>query len=355
MKKKAVIISLNGNPAHVSHIVAYYKLLELCDFDSVLYVLPVLNKFIPEGVDYINELGSLKQYDIAVFESPCKLNLKVMLKLKFCSSCKIIYVYHEPLGSFKSFTSAGVPFLLTLSIFLKDAIHFFLLLITDLVLLPSKKAFQYYEGGIYKRLNSHYEYLPLLYDDEREDSHINMDKFFFSYIGGIAIDHAFPEFLNFIDWAISNNKLIDYKFLIASRNDPGNKELLHKLEQTGRLILDTDGPMTNEEINNHFASSVLVWNAYSRTTQSGVLAKSFMFGTPAIVMKNNLSEFVKDGENVVAIEDNTSFDQISKAADYIKKNRKQFSDSCRKVFEDKFFYRTYKDRFTNLLIQYKLQ
>ena len=93
----------------------------------------------------------------------------------------------------------------------------------------------------------------------------------------------------------------------------------------------------------------VVWNAYARTTQSGVLAKSFMFGTPAIVLRKNLSEFAVDGQEVTAIEDNTSFEEIEKAVMRITGDFEHYSFAARKRFEEKFYYRQYNETFSKIL------
>ena len=52
-----------------------------------------------------------------------------------------------------------------------------------------------------------------------------------------------------------------------------------------RLKLVVGKPMSNLEINNYFNKSLVVWNAYRRSMQSGVLPKAYMFGTPVIIVK----------------------------------------------------------------------
>ena len=92
-----------------------------------------------------------------------------------------------------------------------------------------------------------------------------------------------------------------------------------------------------------------MWNAYARTTQSGVLAKSFMFGTPAVVLKKNLSEFTMEGQEVVAIDDNTSFVEIESAVNRVVSDFNHFSVSCRRRFEETFYYRRYNEEIRKLV------
>ena len=83
--------------------------------------------------------------------------------------------------------------------------------------------------------------------------------------------------------------------------------------------------------------------------ESGVLAKSFMFGTPALVMSQNLNEFTHDGENVVAIDDNTNFKEIEVAVTKIRDNFDSFSVNCRQEFEKSFYYKVYNENLKSII------
>jgi glycosyltransferase involved in cell wall biosynthesis len=142
-------------------------------------------------------------------------------------------------------------------------------------------------------------------------------------------------------------------FLIATKSKLDIDERIQKLLDTGRLFVFEGKPMTNEEINYHYKSSFAVWNAYNYTTQSGVLAKSFMFGTPAIVMCKNLSEFVENNREVVAIDDNNSYSEISEALYEIISNYDKYSDAARTCFVDNFYYRTHNKKMVDILKKLK--
>ena len=191
-----------------------------------------------------------------------------------------------------------------------------------------------------------YHYLPLMYCDEREERHTRMPRLYFSYIGTVAADHSFQEYLEFVEWAVTNNKLVDICFMIGTKSE---FEIPEALKTSNRVTIHKGQPMTNEEINAYYSSSIAVWNAYARTTQSGVLAKSFMFGTPAIVLRTNLNEFTRDGQNVVAIDDNTDKEQIAAAVEKIYGNFDTFSSECRKEFEKSFYYRAHNEEFRRII------
>jgi len=216
---------------------------------------------------------------------------------------------------------------------------------SDVVLLPSKKAVDFYNANpLYK--NANYHYLPLFYDDERTQEHQQIERKYFSYIGTVAADHSFGEYLKFVEWAVKENELQGMKFLIATKSE---FEAPQVLNDSTRVEIRKGKPLSNEEINEAYASTLVVWNAYARTTQSGVLAKSFMFGTPAVVLKKNLSEFTMDGQEVVAIDDNTSFEEIESAVNRIVSDFNHYSGSCRKRLEKTFYYRRYNEEIRKLV------
>ena len=80
-----------------------------------------------------------------------------------------------------------------------------------------------------------------------------------------------------------------------------------------------------------------------------MLAKSFMFGTPTLVMRHNLNEFTHDGDNVVAIDDNTNFEEIEAAVAKIREHFESFSAGCRKEFEKSFYYKVSNEQFKRII------
>lgn len=132
----------------------------------------------------------------------------------------------------------------------------------------------------------------------------------------------------------TNRTIVRLAFLIATKSE---FEVPKELLRSSRVVIRKGKPMSNDEINEYYASTYVVWNAYARTTQSGVLAKAFMFGTPAIVLRKNSNEFMRDGIEVVAIEDNTDNSQIVRAIQQIRNNFEIYSRNCRMQFQRLFF------------------
>lgn len=343
--KIALIVSLNFNPGHVSHMLASYRQLEELGYESVYYVdeafVPYLSK---DSRIYVYGKEKIANVSLAVFVFPSHKNLPVIRKLKG-QGAKIIYIFHEPLAPLNEYRKAGFSYKYLVRLWIINRISSLTVRWSDAVLVPSKKAEEFYHANpLYQNKNVHY--LPLLYDDEWTAHYVDKARLYFGYIGTVAADHSFKEYLQFVEKAISENRLPHIVFLIATKSE---FEVPRILAESSRLVIQKGRPLSNEEINEYYSSSFVVWNAYARTTQSGVLAKSFMFGTPAIVLRKNLSEFSVDGQEVAAIDDNTSFDEIEEAVLRITENFGHYSLAARKRFEDTFYYRHYNNTFSKIL------
>ncbi len=343
--EKALVISLNFNPGHVSHMVASYRQLEELGYDSQLYVDAAFIPFLPKSCRYcVYGKDKIPEVSVAIVLFPSQKNLFLIRKLKRLGS-KVIYLFHEPLTPLKEYLKAGFSYTYLAKLWIVNQISRLTVKWSDAVLLPSKKAVEYYKANpLYT--NKNYHYLPLLYDDERTSKYFDYPRYYFGYIGTVAADHSFMEYVKFAEWTILEKRLPQLKFLIATKSD---FDIPRALAESPRVVVKKGTPLSDDEINDCYASSFIVWNAYSRTTQSGVLAKSFMFGTPAVVLRKNLSEFTEDGKEVVAISDNTSFEEIQEAVLRIMTNFETFSSLARERFEKAFFYRRYNESFREIL------
>lgn len=343
--KKALVISLNFHPGHVSHMVASYRQLEELDYEAEYCVAEGFVPYLPKGSRIcVYGKDKAEKVSVAMFLFPSQKNLLLIRKLKR-QGAKIIYIFHEPLAPMKEYRKAGFSYKYLAKLWVINRISSLTVKWSDVILLPSKKAVDYYKANpLYKNENTHY--LPLLYDDERKKSLALPERKYFSYIGTVAADHSFDEYLQFVKKAIEKDALPELSFLVATKSE---LEVPKELLDSPKVTIRKGTPLSDEEINECYASTFVVWNAYARTTQSGVLAKSFMFGTPAIVLRKNLSEFTEDGKEVVAIDDNTSFEEIEKAVVKITDSFTQFSDAARKRFEETFYYRKYNETIKEIL------
>lgn len=343
--KTAIIVSLNFHPGHVSHLVASYRQFEELGYKSVFCVNEAFVPYLPKGSNIcLYGKDKLAEVSVALFVFPSQKNLSLIHQLK-SKGTKIVYIFHEPLSPLKDYRKAGFSYLYLIKLWIINQISSLTVKWSDAVILPSLKAVEFYKANqLYT--NPHIYYLPLMYDDERKNVHVGGERKYFGYIGTIAADHSFQEYLQFVEWAINNNALPELDFLVATKSQ---FEVPDSLKGNPRLFVQAGRPLTDDEINNFYAQTAVVWNAYERTTQSGVLAKSFMFGTPALILKRNNNEFTEDGVEVRTINDNTDCDEILNAVECIRKDISGYSENCRKRFLSSFYYRNYNDRFANIL------
>lgn len=343
--KTALIISLNFNPGHVSHMVASYKQCEEIGYKASYFVDPAFADYLPEDGNILkNGIDACPISDLAIFLFPSQKNLPLIWKLKR-KGIKVIYIFYEPLSPMKDYRKVGFSFKYLAKLWVINRISSLTVKRSDIVLLPSKKAVSFYEKNP-SYSNPNYHYLPLMYDDERGECHATMLREYFSYIGTVAADHSFNEYLKFVEWAVGENWLPSMKFLVATKSTFNVPEVLKDSE---RVVIKQGSPLSNTEINKCYAQSFCVWNAYARTTQSGVLAKSFMFGTSALVLKKNCNEFARDGIEIKAIEDNSNTQAIADAIDEILKEFREFSANCRKRFLTSFYYKNYNECLKKLI------
>jgi glycosyltransferase involved in cell wall biosynthesis len=168
-------------------------------------------------------------------------------------------------------------------------------------------------------------------------------------MGGLCRAHGFDHFLRFMRSELQRGS--DLRFLIASRqplpaeikNDPIVKKNSDKLKlQCGR-------PLSSDEMNLAYAESFCIWNIYRRSTQSGVLPKAFMFGTPVLASSSgSFPEFVKDGVNGKFAE-SQDHHAIARSLSDIRSDQRNFVLNCRKTFNEEFFYKANLSRFDGLL------
>lgn len=341
--KRALIISLNFHPGHVSHMVAGYKQLEELGYRCTYFVDAAFEGYLPQGGRVVTSKSRVPECDVAVFLFPSLHNIPLIRKLRK-SHTGVFYIFHEPLASLKHYREAGFSYLSLAKLWVIDHVSALTLKWSDTVLLPSHKAVRYYKANRHYR-NSNAHYMPLMFDDEATDMP-DTPKRYISYIGTIAADHSFDDFVGFVETAVSQNWLEGYRFLIATKSDftvPG------WMMESGRVDVQKGRPLTDAEINSYYAATAVVWNAYARTTQSGVLAKAYMFGTPAIVLRKNLNEYMIDSVTVCSITSTASVTEIKKGMEAIIERLPEFSSACRDFFLTRFFYRQYNGEMKKLL------
>lgn len=343
-KRIAVVASRKFHPGHFSHLAATCKLLDESGVDAYMLVHPSYRQMNPGGTDRmltrLADLRRLGRIDFLIVWFPSFQALLDIAIARILRRTRVVYVFHEPFESFMSYFNAGFGAWKTLRVCAISVISLLIVLLSTRIALPSAKAVAGFESK-YRWTGKRYACVPLLFDDETAGLDRGGHHNDISYIGTIAEDHAFAEFLAFVGHSIANDLHPGYRFLIATRSflSDADRATAAPLIASGRLRVQEGRPLDNREINQFYAGSLVVWNAYKRSMQSGVLPKAYMFGIPLLVSASNVSEFFTDRQNGVKIAANYEMSEINRAIADIAENFEVYSMFCRRRFLDVFYYK----------------
>jgi hypothetical protein len=350
---KAILASKRFNPGHISHIEANSRLLEEYGFHVRFSVHKRFLTF--PGTSMKDREASASNYlklrngDLLIVWFPSLSVLLNMLLVRLLSSATVVYVYHEPYTSFASYRSAGFSRMKALKVAVISMVNRILCGLSHKIILPSARAF--HSLPVAKTNTTRYAKINLLFFDEARADQLSMPRTFISYIGTIAEDHAFDEFVRLLHASICNETLLPYKFLIATRSNLPEKitAIIEHGVSSGRLVVQSGSPMTNDQINNFYSQSHVVWNAYKRSMQSGVLPKAYMFGTPVLMSAVNKSEYFENGVHGALISDQYTFEEFESAIMKMQPNWPILSENCRTFFLQNFDYRALSSTFMNFV------
>jgi len=351
MKAKVVIISLRFNPAFTQHLIAYAKAARELGHEPEFLLDPTYRDF-PELNLARSHYESVTNtpagaWSYAIFLNPSLENEKLAITLKQ-QGAKISYLYHEPWQmSLHYLWSEGLVG--TLKAIMAHHVTIPALKLADTVVVPSRYGLQKYRQSD-ARYNANGIYMPLLYDDEAHSAipESLTEKRYFGYIGSLCRSHGFDQYLSFVRYALQRDLKIS--FLIASRNPLPAGTASDPLfsQNPDRVKIHCGKPLGNE-INRFYAESICVWNLYRRSTQSGVLPKAFMFGTPVIAENiGSFPEFIQDGLNgrFASARDHQG---IWTAFEDIRSNIAAYAANSRRTFLETFYYRARLEDLRHLL------
>jgi glycosyltransferase involved in cell wall biosynthesis len=356
MTRVAVVASRNFNPGHCSHLVATHKLLSGRGLRVLMLLHPSFKSMDMGERDTIltnvRDLRHVGRVELLVVTFPSVQALFDMVLMKWRYRTSIAYVFHEPFESIRAYWNAGFGARKTARICLIAIINWGIVLLSDKVILPSKKAEAIFRAK-YSRPRQRYAMIPLLFDDEAQSGDLEKERRYIAYIGTVAEDHAFDEFLRFVGRAIDSHLFTNHRYLVATGSSlsVAARALVAPLVASGRLEVLEGRPLSNAAINDCFASSVVVWNAYKRSMQSGVLPKAYMFGTPLLVSSSTQSEFFTDRHTGVLISDRYDVGEIKDAIANIIENFAEYSAACRRRFLDIFYYQAQSQAFAEFVLE----
>ena len=251
---------------------------------------------------------------------------------------RFFYILHEPWMSFKELLTlrARIPRRVAANI-----VNYITCKCSYKVILASQNGKNKYETYM-KGCNNNYSVFPLLFCDEY-DPMLDIERKYFSYIGGFTENRGCLEFLNFIAFAVSND--LGIKFKIATRTNISSylkSDVLQKAISDGLLEINHGKAMTTKEINRHYRESICVWNAYISSTQSGVLPNALMQGAPVIVGKRGVSvEVVKDKVEGCYVSIPHDNDEIYKAYLNISTDLESYVNNARLCFTKNYYYKSF--------------
>ena len=265
-----------------------------------------------------------------------------LIKVGKTLGSRIVYVLHEPYAGAVELLKEG-KYILRQTI--AAVVNAYICAQSDCIILSShcaKENCMTYMKGAYSKSVM----FPLIFPDQYVEK---FERKYFSMIGGYCEAHGSNEYLQFVKNSFDRNNI---SFQIITRNDISDKladPVLKEMIASGRLIVQQGRPFKEEEMNEAYKKSVCTWNAYKRSTQSGVLAHSFMQGTPVIATHlGSFDEYIADGKNGTFVDD-SKYDSIYNAYKRIESNEDDMNQNCRKTFLDRFYYKNQKEKFLKII------
>jgi len=198
------------------------------------------------------------------------------------------------------------------------------------IISPSEYSFQLFKSR-YSRFKGKTHIVPLLIPDQREYS--NKKRKFYSITGRIHLATGLDVFIELVNYAAAEG--LDYEFAIISSSNIS--VYLKKLSETGRKILKVVNKkiISDSEIDEIVRESYAVFRLDREVTQSGVIPVSYMNATPIIARDiPGLRQHVRHKYNGYLVPYDCTYDELTKAINFIKENFDELSENARKSYEE---------------------
>lgn len=355
--REVAIVSLRFSPAHVSHLIAYGKLLQELGWES-LYILdqPYLSfadfaSIAPtvSSQAYITS-PDLQAFDSAIFYNAAIRNPFLAHAMRR-RGIEIFYVFHEPVPLLQRGAESLKVFFTLMA---ANCSSIAMARRSSAILVASEYAQALYRAH-YSRYNHNVFLLPLLFEDE-SNYECGVDdvaqRQYFSFLGNAVESHGFSDFVDFVKYTVHNG--CPTRFAIGTQSNLSallsqDKEL-SELVRTGTVRIEHGRPLSNQEMNRLAQESFCVWNVYRLITQSGALARAFMNGTPVVAAPiGGMIEFLKPGVNGEFVGMARDFESIREALHKIRTNLPQYVIGSRETFRTTFHYRAHMESLTRIL------
>ena len=186
---RIALVSLNYAPAHVDQLKAFQNLFNDMGHEATIYLEPAYKELgTDQEVVYTRSVREIvRNSDKVLLENIGMRDILLAFWAKL-HTVSVFYRLHEPWdGSARTYDLRGR----------------LLNCLSERVVLPSQNAVDNYTRYM-EWCNHDHTYFPLIYRDVFEDQEIGKRQYF-SYIGGIHVDHGFDDFLRFVEYSAGVN------------------------------------------------------------------------------------------------------------------------------------------------------
>ena len=341
---RVAVASLRFAPGHVAHLRAYRELFLDLGCEVGLFLDQGYDGFIDsaENVYFINGISDILEWkpDSILSYNIANENITLARQCRK-KEIKFFYVLHEPWFGLKDTLALGrrMPRRIAANVVNYLTSHY-----ACKVILASENGKQNYLTHM-KHCNKCYAVFPLIFCDDYDTSK-DLERKYFSFIGGFTEPRACSAYLDFVRHALSNN--LDYRFCIATRNPIDGyltDAVLQNAIKERKLVVFAGRPMTSEEINQHYREAICTWNAYKMSTQSGVLPNALMQGTPVLVTdRGDSAGIISDKREGCFVSLPHENKEIQQAFEYISKHVDEMSRAARDTFHKDYEYKVYLNK-----------
>jgi glycosyltransferase involved in cell wall biosynthesis len=359
-KRRAAVFSLHFSYSHASHIMAYGKLLRELGF-AVSFVLDeryiALEEFIAIGGtiscrEYCSNPGT-QPFDLAVFCNSAVKNHSLARAMR-ARGTTVLYIFHEPepIWSFSVLRTEGLK--KTVRFVLSTLLSIKTICASSAVIVCSLCGRALYER-YYRRFNSNVHVLPLLFDDEIGQElfeQMRSNRRALGFVGTACRAHGFDAFVAFVKYALRNGS--DIPFTIATSVDLTSvlraDHELAQLVSEGRIRMQHGQKLSNDQINQYYLQCFCIWNVYRRSTQSGVLPRAFMAGSPVLASRiGSFSEYVRAGVTGEFADSSDGHAVILEVAERMREHSLSYAKECRSMFLGTFYWRSNLNKLAEII------
>lgn len=339
-----IIIIRRFSIGHLDSIEAYHALLGCNGFSVTVVGHAGFKGFLSQ--DIVSESFSttirnirLSKRSSAILLGPSLRGLLDFIYLRLLTSVRCIYVLHEPLEPLRNYLKSGFTLWQTIRIGLIGLANNAIIFLSHRLIVHSEKASNLYASSLLRKVvGVPYLKYPLIFRDQIPQIQPLSNRNYISYIGTIAADHNFIDFLNYAEWLIENNILGTLKIAIITSSiiDERLEKRISHLINSERLILLSGKPLSNSEISSFYETSLVIWAVYKRCTQSAVIPRAYMSGTPILASEQTAREYFEDFSTGRLINDSTDCDKITKSIGDIVSEFDKYSQKSRLMYLKNF-------------------